>query len=85
MHNTKVIILGGGVAGIAAAKQLIEHGINDFLVLEGESRVGGRMKESELNGSVIELGANWLANINAPDNSIWPLAQEIKLKGPYFD
>lgn len=81
MHNTKVIILGGGVAGIAAAKQLTEHGIYDFLIIEGESRVGGRMKETELNGTVIELGANWLANINSSENPIWPLAQDIKLQG----
>ena len=39
----KVIIIGGGVSGLSAAKYLIENNISDVLVLEARNRVGGRV------------------------------------------
>ena len=35
-HATRVLILGGGVAGLAAARALRLQGMNDFTVLELE-------------------------------------------------
>ena len=40
--SAQVIILGSGMAGLAAAKELIENGITDILILEAQNRVGGR-------------------------------------------
>ena len=37
----KVLILGAGVSGITAAKTLYDRGVTDFLVLEGQSDIGG--------------------------------------------
>ena len=40
---SRVIIVGGGIAGLAAAKRLIDSGIYDILILEATERVGGRL------------------------------------------
>lgn len=41
--KTKVLIIGAGAAGIAAASRLLEQGIDDFIVLEATNRIGGRI------------------------------------------
>ena len=41
----KVVILGGGPAGLAAACALYEHGIKDILILEREPRLGGILNQ----------------------------------------
>jgi polyamine oxidase len=42
--DAKVLILGAGVAGIAAAQKLESYGISDFLIVEAHHEVGGRLK-----------------------------------------
>jgi len=38
--KTKVAVLGGGMAGIIAARTLHEQGILDFVVVEGRTELG---------------------------------------------
>ena len=56
----KVLILGGGMSGIAAGSALRDNGIEDFSILEGYSKVGGRLRKMNFAGGIIELGANWI-------------------------
>lgn len=42
----KVIIIGAGASGLAAAKILQRNNI-DYLVLEASNRYGGRLKENK--------------------------------------
>jgi len=42
MHS-KVLIIGAGAAGIAAASRLLEDGFNDIILLEAEQHIGGRI------------------------------------------
>ncbi|KAK4290332.1 hypothetical protein Pmani_032145 [Petrolisthes manimaculis] len=57
----QVIIVGGGAAGIGAARELTHHGINSVLILEGSDRVGGRIKTVPTPPQgVVELGAQWI-------------------------
>lgn len=42
-QHVRVCIIGGGVAGLGAAQQLIQSGVDDILILEAQDRVGGRV------------------------------------------
>ena len=48
--NFKVIIIGGGIAGLSAYARLIEKGIkaDDILLIEAGDRLGGRINTFEL-------------------------------------
>ena len=52
----EVIIVGAGIAGLTAARELSKHDIN-YLVIEGHSDVGGRVRSIQWEGATIELGA----------------------------
>ena len=54
-----VIIVGGGAAGIGAARRLAAHGLT-VLVLEASSRLGGRAFTQDLGGYPLDLGCEWL-------------------------
>lgn len=49
MEQHKVVIIGAGVSGCAAAKDLIKAGIEDLIILEATDRIGGRVRTLELN------------------------------------
>lgn len=54
-NDADVIVIGGGIAGLGAAVRLKDRGLEP-LVLEAESRVGGRMTSDRVNGFVIDRG-----------------------------
>jgi monoamine oxidase len=58
----KVIIIGAGFAGLAAAYKLHKNKI-DFVVLEARNRIGGRVFSNTIDEKeklVVELGAEWI-------------------------
>lgn len=60
----RVLIIGGGIAGLTAAKRLKEHG-NHVLVLEGRDRLGGRIHTIDVTGkenSWIDMGAAFISD-----------------------
>lgn len=59
MSSHKVIIIGAGASGIACAVKLYEKGITDFIILEAENRIGGRIHTVPFASNVVELGAQW--------------------------
>ena len=54
-----VIVIGAGFAGLAAATDLADHGV-DVRVLEARDRVGGRVWSDRMGGAVIERGAEFV-------------------------
>ena len=60
LSNSKsILIVGAGIAGIAAAKYLQDFGF-DVTILEGSNRVGGRIYTKEFDNIAIDLGAAWI-------------------------
>lgn len=72
-----VIVIGAGMAGLAAADHLDEKGYS-VLVLEARDRLGGRIWTNDSWGIPIDLGASWIHGIDG--NPIWKLVQEYNIK-----
>lgn len=87
--RTKVAVLGGGMAGVIAARTLSENGISSFVIIEAESVLGGRMKQTQFGGYTIELGANWIQGTRnketRKENPLWTLAKKYNLKSTLSD
>ena len=62
-----VLIVGGGAAGIGAARHLGAAG-RSALVIEASSRLGGRAWTLELAGVPLDLGCGWL---HSADRNSW--------------
>lgn len=60
MSRPRVIVVGAGVAGLAAGHRLQQRGCN-VTVLEAESRVGGKTATVSRDGYVVNTGATVLA------------------------
>jgi len=75
-YKTKVIIIGAGFAGLAAANILRQKGV-DFTILESQHRIGGRVFSHKMdNNLVIELGGEWVGESHT---RIEELCGELKL------
>lgn len=63
----RVIVIGAGFAGLAAADRLAGQGV-EVTVLEARERVGGRVWSVPFAGTVVELGAEFVM----PDYEVMP-------------
>ncbi len=59
-RRTDVLIAGGGVAGLAAARALRLKGVEDFALLELEDEAGGNARGCVVGGLLCPLGAHYL-------------------------
>lgn len=71
-----VIVLGGGFAGITAARDCCKNGYRT-LVLEARDRLGGRTHTSDFAGHQVELGGTW---IHWSQPFVWSEVQRYKLE-----
>jgi monoamine oxidase len=60
-----VIIIGGGIAGLSAARELLRHG-SIVTLLEAKKRFGGRMHTIREGKLPIELGAEFIHGKSKP-------------------
>lgn len=59
-NSVEVAIIGGGAAGIAAARKLVTHGV-DCLIVEARNRLGGRaFTVNHPSGHSLDMGCGWL-------------------------
>ena len=56
-----VVVIGGGFAGVTAARDAQKNGLKTLLV-EARNRLGGRTFSADFEGSPIELGGTWIHN-----------------------
>lgn len=71
-----VIVLGGGFAGITAARDSSKNGYKT-LVLEARDRLGGRTWTSEFAGHKVEMGGTW---VHWTQPFVWSELQRYKLE-----
>lgn len=72
-----VAIIGAGLAGLTAARDLQRAGCESFVVLEARDRVGGRTYNHDLgHGIVSEAGGQW---IGPGQTAIADLARELEV------
>jgi monoamine oxidase len=62
MDHFETIVVGAGVAGLTAAKLLVEAG-RDVVVFEARDRVGGRISTDRRYGLVTDMGASWIHGV----------------------
>ncbi|KAK9422892.1 putative Amine oxidase [Seiridium unicorne] len=90
-RKTQVAILGAGVTGITAAQALSNASTTDFLIIERNDYIGGRVAHTTFGTSgdgspyTIELGANWIQGLGAdgPENPIWTFGKKYQLNNTY--
>lgn len=63
MDRFDTIVVGAGVAGLTAAKLLVNAG-QRVVVLEARDRVGGRVWTDRQNGRITDLGASWIHGVD---------------------
>ncbi|HEX5785003.1 MAG TPA: NAD(P)-binding protein [Burkholderiaceae bacterium] len=67
VRRVHTLIAGGGVAGLAAARGLMQQGQHDFALLELEDEAGGNARAGTLQGLACPWGAHYLP-VPGPDN-----------------
>ena len=76
MSDTEVIVVGAGLAGLAAARAVAAAG-RSVRVLEARSRVGGRTELGHLaDGQTIDLGGQW---VGPGHDRMYALVEELGL------
>ena len=80
VRRTQVVIAGGGVAGLAAARSLRLAGVNDFALLELEDQAGGNSRGGQVNGIACPLGAHYLPLPGQDALEVQDLLEELGLR-----
>lgn len=62
MEQVDTIIVGGGVAGLTAAR-LLQRAGQRVVVLEARDRIGGRVWTDRSDGRVTDRGASWIHGV----------------------
>src|SRR5260221_11014799 len=65
MNNRKIVIIGTGGAGLAAARELVDSG-HDVTLLEKNKSIGGRAATVKWHGFNLEIGASVLTSQDKP-------------------
>ncbi|HUN23676.1 MAG TPA: FAD-dependent oxidoreductase [Anaerolineales bacterium] len=76
-NQADVIVLGAGMAGIAAARKLTAQG-KKVLMLEARNRMGGRVWTDNTLGLPLDLGASWVHGTG--NNPLTAIVKQAKIK-----
>src|SRR5215207_2838303 len=79
MHDWDVVVVGAGLAGLTAARELIAAGL-EVRVLEARDRVGGRTLNHPVGHGpedVVEVGGQW---VGPTQHEVMALAGELGIE-----
>ena len=79
-RRVDVVIAGGGVAGLAAARALRQRGVEDFALFELEDSAGGNSRGGAVNGIACPLGAHYLPLPGDTAHEVQDLLEEFGLR-----
>jgi len=79
-RRTRVLIAGGGIAGLAAARALRLAGVNDFALLELEDSAGGNSRAGSVLGRACPHGAHYLPVPGDSAPEVQNLLEELGLR-----
>ncbi|HMX71502.1 MAG TPA: flavin monoamine oxidase family protein [Solirubrobacterales bacterium] len=75
--ETEVVVVGAGLAGLSAARELTRRGV-EVAVVEARDRVGGRILNEPIgDGEIVELGGQW---VGPGQDQVLALIQELGLE-----
>ncbi|MCA1812609.1 MAG: FAD-dependent oxidoreductase [Halobacteriales archaeon] len=77
MPSAEVVVIGAGLAGLAAARRLDDAGLH-VVVLEARDRIGGRVWTDRSAGFVADLGASWIHGDQR--NPLLPVARRARVR-----
>lgn len=72
--DAKIVIIGAGASGIAAATKLLSYGFRNVIILEAQDRIGGRIHTVPFGDNFIDLGAQWCHG--EKDNVVYELVKD---------
>ena len=67
---TEVVIVGGGLGGLAMGIQLQKHGINDYIIVEKDVEVGGSWRDNSYPGCACDVQSH-LYSFSFTNKSDW--------------
>ncbi|MFN3255586.1 MAG: FAD-dependent oxidoreductase [Ilumatobacter sp.] len=73
-EGERVVVIGAGAAGLAAARDLADSGF-EVTIVEGRDRIGGRVHTDTSLGVAVDVGASWIHGVDG--NPLTELADAI--------
>ena len=58
-----ILVLGAGPAGLSFANRLLEHGFEDFKVLERKNEAGGLCRSKIVDGAPLDIGGGHFLDV----------------------
>lgn len=69
----RIVVVGAGLAGLAAAKTLLENGFTDVTILEASDHIGGRVQSVQHGKTTLVCLAVHVILCTKPKHKLCPL------------
>ena len=77
VKETGIVVVGGGIGGLSAARRLQKRGFSDFILLELESRPGGNAISGQNTVSAYPWGAHYVPVVGSDSAEVRELFEEL--------